>query len=152
MTRKPYIFLLILLTAVGLQAQTLTSGKMRFVVTNPEAKEVQLVGLADSTLTAVVVPATVQLKQGKKKAVTYRVTSIASDAFRGKGLLESVALTPEIRVIPDSSFMDCIGLTSVTFSDSLEHIGKAAFSNCSALEQFAWPEGISEIEDHTFSG
>ena len=133
MMRKAYILLCITAMTVGLQAQTLTSGKLKFVVTDPEQKEVELVRDNDTTVTSIVVPTTIQQKQGKKKAVTYRVTSIAPDVFRDKPHLTSVVLPDMIRVISDSMFMGCSSLTSITYSDSLEHVGKAAFSGCSSL-------------------
>ena len=53
----------------GMQAQTIKSGKMQYEITDAAAKEVQLLRGTDSTVTELVVPATIQYKQGKKKAV-----------------------------------------------------------------------------------
>ena len=138
--KRTILTLSTLALVLGLQAQTFTSGKMQFGITEPDTKEVQLLRGNDTTVTTLVVPATVQYKQGKKKPVTYRVTSIASDAFRGKTHLVSVTLPDAIRSLDDSLFMGCTALTTVTFSDSLEHLGKAVFHGCKSLEQFALPD------------
>ena len=55
------------------------------------------------------------------------------------------------RLIADSAFYECGGLTSVTIPDSVKSIGNSAFSGCRSLTSVTIPEGVKNIGFYTFS-
>ena len=61
--------------------------------------------------------------------VTYSVTRIGSEAFRG-----------------------CFGLTSVTIPNSVTSIGYSAFSGCSKLTSITIPNSVTSIGNSAFLG
>ncbi len=63
------------------------------------------------------------------KGVTYRVTSIGNEAFRG-----------------------CVGMTSVTLPTSVRSIGYGAFRGCTVLDNVELPTGVTSIRQETFKG
>ena len=54
--------------------------------------------------------------------------------------------------IPNGAFSDCMGLTSVTISNSVTSIGNHAFYNCSGLTSVTIPNSVTSIGDHAFYG
>ncbi len=53
--------------------------------------------------------------------------------------------------IADYAFSQCYFLTSVTFSDSVKHIGQCAFEACDGLKQFTIPAGVTQIGAGAFA-
>ena len=101
-------------------------GDQTYVVTNASAAspEVAFKQTSDKKAKKVTIPATI-----KKGNVTYKVTAIADNAFKGNKKLKKVT-------IPS-------GVTS---------IGKNAFSGCSALTSVVIPEGVKTIAANAFKG
>ena len=52
--------------------------------------------------------------------------------------------------IPNYAFQNCIDLTSVEFSSTLQTIGSYAFYNCSGLTSITIPEGVTSIGSYAF--
>ena len=109
--------------------------------------------------------------------VTYNVTSIDEEAFRGNSEITSVFIGDKMRKISDYSFYqcenlenvvigsdyeesvtnigkgvfrDCSALTNVTLRNSVKSIGESVFSECYALKEVKIPNTISNIEKHAF--
>lgn len=77
-----------------------------------------------SSLTSVVIPATVQFK-----GVNYTVTAIGQSAFES-----------------------CSSLSSLTIGANVSTIGLYAFSGCSSLESLTIPASVTEIDNYAFNG
>ena len=105
------------------------------------------------------------------------VTSIGSDAFKNTGywnnqpdgiiyldncligykgdksnLSGALVIDSKTRIIGDSAFSGCTGLTSVTIPNSVTSIGKDAFSGCTWLTSVTIPESVTSIDFNAFSG
>ena len=80
------------------------------------------------------------------------IKSIGSYAFEYCSSLRSLDLTPlkKLTSIGENTFADCTSLSSVSFPDSLEAIGGAAFLNCN-LTEVVLTKGIKTIDTRTFS-
>ena len=57
-----------------------------------------------------------------------------------------------VKSIGDESFLECTGLTSITFHDGLTSIGKRAFSKCSQLSAVTLPKSLESIDEEAFYG
>ncbi|MGN0367805.1 MAG: leucine-rich repeat domain-containing protein [Wujia sp.] len=101
----------------------------------------------NTAVTSVTVPATVTINQ-----VTYKVTSIAKNAFKGCKKLKTVKLGANITTIGANAFYGCSKLTSVTLNAKLTTIGDKAFSKCTALAKITIPANVTKIGKQAFYG
>ncbi len=71
------------------------------------------------------------------------LSEIASEAFKGCALLETVKLGNSVEKIGASAFQNCPNLESVSIGSKVKEIGNAAFKNCPKLVfvNFDTPEG-----------
>lgn len=72
-------------------------------------------------------------KYVKYDGVSYKVTGIGNDAFRGCTGLTSITILNSVTSIGDWAFERCTGLTSITIPDSVKSIGSKAFYGCTDL-------------------
>ena len=104
--------------------------------------------------------------------ITYQVTSIGSDAFKGCTSLTSVSIPNTVTAIDENAFFGCSslksiripnsvvsigcsafnqsGLTSLDLGTSVQYIGKNAFSDCSGLTQLYIPSSLNLIDSEAF--
>ncbi|MBE6984774.1 MAG: leucine-rich repeat domain-containing protein [Ruminococcaceae bacterium] len=66
-------------------------------------------------------------------------------AFAGEFVLPNT-----VKTIADSAFSGCKRLKSIDLNEA-KIIGEAAFYDCSALEQITLPQGVQELQRHTFA-
>ena len=66
--------------------------------------------------------------------VTYKVTSIADNAFKGNKKLKKVVVGSNITSIGKNAFAGCTSLTSITIGKNVKKIGKNAFTGCKKLK------------------
>ena len=65
-------------------------------------------------------------------------------------LSSSYTINNETRVIADSAFLNCYGLTSVTIPDGVISIGESAFSWCYSLTSITIPNSVTSIGSYAF--
>lgn len=97
-----------------------------------------------------IIPATVTYG-----GITYDVTGIHKDTFRGMGnsnnaSLTSVQIPNTITTIGSCAFMGCTQLTDVVVPNSVTSIGYQAFLSCSNLESITLGSGLTSIQFYTF--
>lgn len=87
-------------------------------------------------------------------SITYQVTSIGQDAFKGCTLLTSVSIPNTVTVIEENAFFGCYGLTQLYIPSSLNLIDKEAFKDCSNLKEITLNADSTEltINDGAFEG
>ncbi len=105
----------------GVQYKVITSSATNGTVefTKPKDKKVK----------KVVVPDTVTIN-----GITYRVTSIAKNAFNGFKRLEKVTIGKNVITIGDKAFYKCTKLSKITIPAKVSKIGKQAFYGCKKLK------------------
>ena len=82
--------------------------------------------------------------------ITYDVTAINMEAFKGCGGLTSVSIPSSVSTISDQAFQGCTGLTAVTIPDGVTSIGNSAFSGCSNLATVVIGDDVKTIGDYAF--
>ncbi len=83
----------------------------------------------DNMKASITIPATVKIDY-----ITYKVTGIASNAFKGNSLLKKVTIGKNVGSIGTNAFSACAKLKSITVPASVKSIGKQAFYKCSNLK------------------
>jgi len=81
--------------------------------------------------------------------VTYEVTAIDANAFRGSTGLTSVIIPNTVISIGENAFMDCISLTSINLPNSVKTVGSYAFSGCTKLKQVIIEDGNEKLSIDT---
>ena len=82
----------------------------------------------------------------------YRVTSIKSEAFKGKVTLLSVEIPSSVTVIGSEAFAGCTMMNSVSLGSGMSTIGSRAFADCTVLSTVSIPAATSAIGAGAFSG
>ncbi len=88
----------------------------------------------------------------KMEGVTYTITTIGKNAFKGNKKITSVKLGNKIKVIEAGAFSGCTKLKSVTLGKNVTTIGDKAFYKCKALAKITIPSKISKIGKQAFAG
>jgi hypothetical protein len=81
---------------------------------------------------------------------TYRVTSIAMQAFLDKTTLTNVIIGTNIAIIGYQAFGGCNALTSIILPDSVTNIGQYAFEPCASLASVKLPSHLAIIPSEMF--
>lgn len=105
---------------------------------------VQLVN-GDEISAVVTIPSSVEID-----GVTYKVTSIAANAFKNNKQITSVKIGGNVQSIGKNAFNGCSNLTSVTVGKSVKSIGANAFYNCKSLTNVTLGNNIATIGDKAF--
>ena len=101
-------------------------------------------GKASKTVT---IPATI-----KANGVTYKVTAIAANAFKGNKTVTKVTMGGNIKTIGKNAFYGCTKLKTVTIGKNVTVIGDGAFCKCTALTKVTIPSKVSRIGKKAFYG
>ena len=83
--------------------------------------------------------------------ISFPVTSIGDEAFRGCDGLTSVNIPNSVYYICYGAFWACSGLTSVTIGNSVISIGYGAFGGCWDLTSVTIPNSVTSIGNKAFS-
>lgn len=97
----------------------------------------------DGSVVKCIVPATVEYA-----GHNFKVTEISGNAFANSSL-EEISIAGSVKSIGDNAFSNSSSLTSVTFEEGTETIGKNAFSN-TALTELCLPTGVKEVGNAAF--
>lgn len=101
----------------------------------------------DKEVTEVVVPPEVTIS-----GITYKVTSIADNAFKNNKKLKKIVIDDNITSIGKNAFYGCKNLESVKFGKNLTAIGDKAFYKCTKLKTISIPSKVKTIGTSAFYG
>ena len=78
--------------------------------------------------------------------------NVKARAFQGCKQVKTLIIDPNANVtsIGKYAFCDCVNMTSVTFSETLERIGESAFEKCRSLKEVTIPVATETIERYAF--
>lgn len=112
----------------------LKGGTVQFVKTSSKAKGIRI-------------PATVKIE-----GITYKVTSIATNAFRNNKNIEKLITGDNVTTIGHYAFSGCTRLTAVSIRSKVTNIGDKAFYKCSKLKGVTIPASVNKIGKQAFYG
>ena len=121
-----------------------------YVVTYPAIDGTGTVTLCTvpSDLASVKIPDVVE-----DNGVKYRVSRIASPAFKNHTALKNVVIGANVTTIDNQAFQGCTNLVSVTGGAKLVTIGTRAFEKCHKLKTFKiTSKKLKKIGNYAFSG
>ena len=84
--------------------------------------------------------------------ITYRITKIDDEVFKGCDKLQSVVIPDTVTEIGKSAFEGCSSLEKVTIPNSVTKIGDRAFANCKLLSDIVLPNSLTDIGKSAFGG
>lgn len=82
--------------------------------------------------------------------VSYKVTSIAANAFKDNKRITKVIIGSNVKSIGKNAFRGCGNLTNVTIGKNVKTIGANAFYNCKKLESVSIGKNVTTIDDKAF--
>lgn len=80
-----------------------------------------------------------------------KLTEFGEETFTGASI-KRILLPRGLRSIPQNTFKGCTDLVYVLLNESLEEIGKDAFSYCENLTSLSLPKGLRSIDENAFRG
>lgn len=86
------------------------------------------------------------------EGVSYQVTEISYQAFKGNESLVLTSLPTGITSIGMSAFSGCSNLALTSIPDGVKYVSANAFKDCKNLSLTSLPSGIRKIGDYAFSG
>ncbi|MCD8075909.1 MAG: leucine-rich repeat domain-containing protein [Lachnospiraceae bacterium] len=127
---------------------TNSAGTLNFTVTGTGTNPtVTCTGAADSSVTAVTIPATVT-----SGGVTYRVTAIGSGAFKKNTKLVSVKIGSNVTVIGEKAFAKCTSLQTVTGCAAVTTVDSKAFYGDTQLTSVKGLQAATSVKSGAFYG
>lgn len=145
-TRIKFLALL-LITSVASYAQTIIEGICyKFDSKKLEATIISSNNVPKSQKSSIDIPSEV-----KYENITYKVTTIASEAFRYRTDITSINIPNSVLYIGSGAFMECTNLSSITLPNTITRIEPKTFWLCSNLVSITIPEGVKTISDYAFN-
>lgn len=96
---------------------------------------------------SVVIPDTIEVN-----GVTYQVTSIEANAFKGNTSITKVTIGKNITSIGAKAFYGCKKLKTVSIGSKVKTVGNMAFYKCTALTKVTIPSKVNKIGKQAFYG
>ena len=131
----------------GTQLSAAEAGASYQVVSEDEKQPtVVYTAPADKNVKKITVPVTITVG-----GITYKVESVAPDAFKNCRKLTSVKISAGVQKIGKNAFSGCSKLSSVTIGKDVTEIGAGAFANCKALKKITIPAAVTKIGKKAFN-
>ena len=125
--KKILLIIALLISALGLNAQSVIIDDLEFTVTSETPAECEVSGYSGGPVN-VIIPSKVTIS-GKE----YSVTSIGASAFERCYSLTSIEIPSGVTSIGEAAFYVCSSLTSIEIPNGVTSIGYGTFSCCSSL-------------------
>ena len=124
-----------------------TNAVYKVTKTGQTGGEVAFNAPKDKKITKVTIPATVTID-----GITYSVTGITQNAFKGCTKLTSVTMGANVVTIGANAFAGDTKLKTLTIGKNVTIIGDKAFYKCSALKKITIPSKVTKIGKSAFEG
>ncbi|MCQ2331115.1 MAG: leucine-rich repeat domain-containing protein [Paludibacteraceae bacterium] len=155
MRKLLFIFAALLLSSIGLHAQTFTVGNFRYTITHePDPFSLFDVGTVsvglvqyDGYAGSFVISGSAYYEQKDK---WYSITAIDNNGFMRYATVTGVTVGSPVTWIGYRAFYECTGLTFATMDNTVEMIGSSAFAGCTKLNTVTLCSSVKVIEANTF--
>lgn len=117
------------------------------VLTADKNKTVEYVKPLSKKSTKAYIPATVKIN-----GITYKVVSIAKNAFKNHESITKVTIGKNVKTIGANAFYGCKKLKKVSMGKNVTSIGDKAFYKCTILTKITIPSKVKKIGKQTFYG
>ena len=126
-----------------------TDSKADYTVTSSDSGNptVEYTGTTDSEAKNITIPDTITIN-----GVTYKVTSIADNAFKGNKTVTKITVGSNVTTIGKNAFSNCSKLKTVTIGKNVTSIGANAFNGCTSLTKLTLPVKTTDIGKNAFKG
>ena len=124
-----------------------TNAVYKVTKTGQTGGEVAFNAPKNKKITKVTIPATVTIN-----GITYSVTGITQNAFKGCKKLTSVTMGANVVTIGANAFAGDTKLKTLTIGKNVTNIGDKAFYKCSALKKITIPSKVKKIGKSAFEG
>ena len=91
-----------------------------------------------------------EFKELKKVVMPDTITTLWAGAFAECKKLESVVFSKNLKIMYDSSFLNCTSLKSIVLPDRLEEVGISVFRGCSSLSSVTFGKGPLYLNLYSF--
>ena len=108
-------------------------------------KTVEYYQAAENSSETVVIPEKITIN-----GTTYKVTSVADNAFKNNKNVKKVVIGSNVKTIGANAFMGCSNLQTVTMGKNVTTIGSKAFYNCTKLKTITLPSKLKTIGNYAF--
>lgn len=95
----------------------------------------------------VVIPETINLD-----GITYKVTSIADNAFKGDKKISILVIGKNVTKIGKRAFYKCTNLKKLMLGSNLVSLSESAFEKCTALTSVVIPAKVTVVGNRSFCG
>lgn len=99
----------------------------------------------DGTESSIVIPDVIKIN-----GVSYKVTSIADNAFKNNKTVTYVIIGNNVKIIGKNAFSGCKNLKTVIIGKNVTTIGSKAFYNCKSLTKITIPSKVTKIDSYAF--
>lgn len=138
-------------TKVPIKGQKLTDQKSgavyKVVSTELQSRTVEYTRPLSNKDVNISIPSTVKID-----GISYKVTSIAANAFRNNKKITKVKIGSNITSIGKNSFSGCSKLKSLMIGNNVTSIGDSAFHNCTSIKKVTIPAKVKKIGKQAFCG
>ncbi|MDE5779300.1 MAG: leucine-rich repeat protein [Lachnospiraceae bacterium] len=136
---------------IPVKGEVISDAKSKAVYTVTQAGKtggtVSYTKSADNKATSISVPNTVIVN-----GISYKVTSVAQNAFKNNKKLTKVTIGNNITAIGSNAFYGCKKLKNVSMGTNVTTIGTKSFYKCTNLTKITIPAKVSRIGKQAFYG
>lgn len=136
---------------IPVKGEVISDAKSKAVYTVTQAGKtggtVSYTKSADNKATSISVPNTVILN-----GISYKVTTIAQNAFKNNKKLTKVTIGNNITAIGNNAFYGCKKIKNVSMGTNVTTIGTKSFYKCTSLTKITIPAKVSRIGKQAFYG
>ena len=138
-------------TKIPIKGQKLTDNKSgavyKIISVKSKVGTVEYTKPLNNKTTNISIPSKIKID-----GISYKVTSIATNAFKNNKKITKVKIGRNVTFIGKNAFSGCSKLKNLTIGNNVVSIGDNAFLNCTSLKTVTIPAKVTKIGKQAFCG